>query len=99
VAGGKTKMSRKLNYTYHPFHRGDLVALKTDGSLHMVAHVYKDGILLFEDFLKCRSSEVTMKIKKTLYGFISMAYDPPRFVADEDLFDYLPPRPVQLELF
>jgi hypothetical protein len=82
------------------FHRGDQVSLNKDGSLHVVAHVYKDtGILLFTDFLTCHSSEVTMKVKAQLYGFISMAYSPPKFVADDDLFDYLPPVPVQSELF
>jgi hypothetical protein len=82
----------------HRYHRGDQVALKKNGSLHIVAHVYENGILLMDDFLKCRPSEVIMKIKKSLYGFMSMAYRPPRFVADEDLTPYLPPEPIQGEL-
>jgi hypothetical protein len=87
-------------YKHHRFHREDQVTLKKDGSVHTIAHVYKDtGILLMEDFLKCAPSEVTMKVKAPLYGFLSMAYNPPRFVADEDEFDYLPPEIKQGTLF
>jgi len=84
----------------YPYHRGDQVLLKKDGSLHVVAHVYKrTRMLLFEDFLTCFYPEATMIKKKPLFGFFSLAYTPPRFVANEDLCEYLPPQPFQLRLF
>jgi hypothetical protein len=85
---------------YHPFHRGDKVVIRKDGSLHVVAHVYKpSGRLLMTDFTQADSKDVAMVEKKPLYGIMSLATNSPHFVAEEDLFDYLPPEIEQEGLF
>jgi hypothetical protein len=81
---------------------GDQVKLKKDGSLHTVVRVEKDGTMKFADFGVALRGEVIVVARAEVEGcFLSHNTKNPygKIVADDDMFERLPPEINQGHLF